>query len=143
MFKQFILTALILSSLNAIGHPTWVESELPSTPEEICTLSEPRESYAFLKKYIEHSSFSECNRAANEFNFWLCMAECEELGLGQNIGGGCAHRVLTNGICSLPPTDTSHCEVFRQYPELSLREEAVVVINRFCVENGYDELRFR
>ncbi len=143
MFKCSLLATLLLIASNAFSDPGWRTSELLNTPEEICTLSQPREAYAFLRAFIEQSNFNECERAARDYNFWLCMAECQALEAGENVGGGCAHRVLTNGICSLPPADTSHCQVFRQFPELSLREEAAITINRFCVENGYDELQFR
>jgi hypothetical protein len=143
MFNRYLIAFFVSLALNAEAHTMAELAKLPSTPEEVCTLEQPREAYRFLKVQLKHSDFTECNRAALDARYWQCMAECEERGYGKNIGGGCAHQVGTNMRCSLPRANTSHCQVFRKHPEVSLREEMALRINEFCTENGYKPLRFR
>lgn len=69
------------------------------------------------------------------------MDECEGQGLGERMDGSCAH-VIYRGSCTIPPIDSSHCANFRKHPSLTMREEAALLINRFCVDKGYDDLKF-
>ena len=127
MFKKKIMkllvTTVLLVSFTTHGNET-------------CSVTEEY-GEARLKAFSQamekvHYSYNTCSDSMHAAYYWKAIAMCRQEGLGQNIGGGCAHLV-GNGSYPSEKIDISHCEIFRASPEVE-KQYFEELLNKITVQ---------